>query len=190
MRDELADEHFGCRSARGNAQCLHAIQPGKIDIFGALDKPGYGARALGDFDEAKRIGAVGRTDDEQHVTASSNRLDRCLPVRRGVTDILTLRADNPWKTALQRCDDIRRIIDRQRGLREESKIAAIGHLQIFGILDGFHQRHRALGHLAKCTDHFGVATMADKDDVAAGLYLSFGLAMHLGNQWAGGVEIG
>ena len=51
------------------------------------------------------------------------------------------------------------------------------------------RRHPPFRHLAERADHLGMAGMADEQDVAALLDQPLGLAMDLGDERAGGVEI-
>ena len=57
-----------------------------------------------------------------------------------------------------------------------------------GLLDGLHQRDRAVRQLAERADHLGMAGVADQHDLAAAREMDLGLAVHLGDQRAGGVE--
>ena len=62
-------------------------------------------------------------------TASQCRgdlLDRRLPVRGGVADVLAARRPDAGKAALEHGDDLRRVVDRQRRLGEEGELVRIG----------------------------------------------------------------
>lgn len=93
------------------------------------------------------------------------------------------------EAALQRLDRRRGVVDRQGGLGQEGEVVGIGRGEGLDIGDRLDQRHRALRHLAEGADDFRVPGMADEDDVAAHLDQPLGLAMHLGDERAGGVEI-
>ncbi len=81
------------------------------------------------------------------------------------------------------------VVDRQGRLGEERKIGGIGNGEPGDIVDGFDQGHRAFGHLAEGADHLGVAGVADEDDVAAFGDQPLGLAMDLGDERAGRIDI-
>ena len=89
---------------------------------------------------------------------------------------------------MQLGDHIGGIIDRQRGLGEEGQRGVCGESQRGDILQRFDQGHRAFGYLPQRADNFGMAAVADEQDVAPGLDLPLGLAVHLADQRAGRIE--
>ena len=56
------------------------------------------------------------------------------------------------------------------------------------VIDGFDQQHLALRQLAHGADGFGVAAMADHDDLQAVIGVALGLDMHFADQRAGGID--
>ncbi len=81
------------------------------------------------------------------------------------------------------------ICHRQGGLGEEGEAVSVcGRHEGFRILDGFDQRHDALGNLAEGADDFWMTPVPDECDVPTGIRLPLRLAMDLGDQRASGVE--
>ncbi len=62
-------------------------------------------------------------------------------------------------------------------------------LESAGVRLGFDEGDRTLGQLAHGAFHFRVAGVADQHDLAAAAKMDFRLAVHLGDEWAGGVEV-
>ena len=88
--------------------------------------------------------------------------------------------------ALDRGQDLGRVVDAQRGLRHHRQlVAARAHLgHVLGVLDQVD----ALAQLAHRAFDLGVALVADHDEFIALLGQLGHLHMHLGDQRAGGVE--
>ena len=80
------------------------------------------------------------------------------------------------------------VVDRQRRLGQEGEIGRIGNRESGDVLDRLDQGHRAFGNLAERADHFGVAGVADEEDVAAFRDQPLGLAVDLGDERAGRVD--
>ena len=119
-----------------------------------------------------------------------DRLDRRLAVRGRVADVLAARRVDRREAALSRMATISAVSSTdKRGLGEEGEIVGIGRQRPLGVLDRLDQGHRAFGHLAERADHLGMAGMADEQDVAPVLDQPLGLAVDLGDERAGGVEI-
>ena len=81
----------GGRGPRGQADSARAGQPFGIDLIGAVHQVGGRARAAGDFDQAQRVGGVGRADHQHHVGVRGHVADRALPVGRRVADVRARR---------------------------------------------------------------------------------------------------
>ena len=77
------------------------------------DQPGARAFALGDLDQAQRVGAVRRADHQHRVAAAGDRLDRRLAVRGRVADVLAARRLDRREAALEDGDDLGGVVDRQ-----------------------------------------------------------------------------
>ena len=91
---------------------------------------------------------------------------------------------------MQDGDDLRGIVHGQGGLREIGQWLAPRWLDPLGIGGGLHQRHASFRHLAERADHLRMAGVADEQDVAAVLDMPLGLAVDLGHERAGGIDIG
>ena len=72
----------------------------------------------------------------------------------------------------------------------KARLAVCRDAERWRVLDRLDEGHRSLGHLAEGADHFGMAGMADEQDVAPVLDQPLGLAMDLGDQRAGRIDIG
>ncbi len=92
------------------------------------------------------------------------------------------------KPLLQHRDDFGGVVDRQRGLGHEGEIVGILRREGRGVLGGLDQRHGPLRQLPEGADHFRVMGMPDQQDLAAALEMDRRLAVHLGDQRAGGIE--
>ena len=75
-------------------------------------------------DEALRVRRVRRADHEHEVDLARERLDRRLAVGRGVADVVLGRPDDGREARLQRGDDVGRLVDRERRLREVRELLA------------------------------------------------------------------
>ena len=69
------------------------------------------------------------------------------------------------------------------------KPVRLNQQKYIGLVDILDQEHRALRQLAHGPDHLGMAAVADQDHRAADAVVVLRLAMHLGDQGAGGVDV-
>ena len=90
---------------------------------------------------------------------------------------------------LQRLDDAGRVLDRQRGLGDETEGCRIGRLEARDVGLVLDQRDVAFGQLPHRADDLRMAGMADQEHVAAEALVAHRLLVHLGDQRAGRVEI-
>ena len=95
---------------------------------------------------------------------------------------------NVGKARLERGDDFRGVVDRERGLRDVSETLRIARHEGAHLIDRFHQRDGAGGKLPDRSHHLGMAGVADQQDVAAALVMDLGFPVNLGDQRTGGVE--
>jgi len=186
--DDLADEKLGRRGAGGDSDRPRLPEPFPVYTGGALDQPGGNAHALGHLGEAKRVAAVGCADDQHSVAVRSDSLDRRLPIGGGVADVLASRRSDGREAPLEKADDRRRVVDRQRRLGQKCKVVGVRNLDLGGILDGLDQGHGAGRHLAEGADHLGMAGVADEQDVAPFLSQPLGLAMDLRDERASRID--
>ncbi len=146
------------------------------------------ALALGDLAQALRVRRVGRADHDQRIDHRRHLLHRELAVGGGVADVFLVRPVDVREALLEDRDDMGGVVDRQRGLGDESEIVRVLRREGAGILIGLDQGHRARRQLAERADHLGMVGMADQEDFAAALEMDRGLAMHLGHQRAGRIQ--
>ena len=125
--DHLADEHLRRRGSGGQADGRGLAEPLPVDVGGALDQSRGNAHPLGDLGEPKRIAAVGRADDQHPLAFGGDRLDRRLAVRGRVANVLAARRANRREARLERLDDRGGVVDRQRGLGQEGEIVRVRH---------------------------------------------------------------
>ena len=128
------------------------------------------------------------TDDDHRLDLGRSALDRLLAIGGGVADVLDRRRGDGRETALQRHDDLPRVVDRQRRLGDVgerrpgakssastsstepiSVVAPSGNWPIVPITSGW-------------------PAMADQQHVAAALVMDLRLAVNLGDQRAGRVD--
>ena len=100
-----------------------------------------------------------------------------------------MRADDGREPRLKGGDDIGGVIDAERGLSDIGQTSLITHGDTGHIVGRFDQQHIAIGQLAHGADRFGVACVADHDDLQACIGMALRLDMDLGDQRAGGIDI-
>ena len=71
----------------------------------------------------------------------------------------------------------------------KARLAGVGTSTACGILDRLDEGHRSRRHLPEGADHLRMAGMADEEDVAAFLDQALRLAMNLGDERAGRIDI-
>ena len=98
-------------------------------------------------------------------------------------------ADDRREALAEDRDDRGGVVDRQRRLRDVGELLRRVRLEGAGVGLGLDQRDRARRQLAHGADHLRMAGMADQHDLAALAEVELGLAVHLGDQRAGGVEM-
>ena len=90
-------------------------------------------------------------------------------------------------------DDLGGVVDRERGLGDEGELEGVGGLDGVGLFGGLDEGHGSGGKLAHGADDFGVAGVADHEDVelvgAAVGVVALGFAVDLRDERAGGVEV-
>ena len=94
------------------------------------------------------------------------------------------------KAGLQCLDHRRGVVDRKRGLRQESDARVVRKIESVNVVHGFDQRHRSGRDLPEGADHFRVARVANEEDVPPFLDHPLRLPVHLGNQRARRVDVG
>jgi hypothetical protein len=143
-----------------------------------------GARGV---DEAIRVRAVARAEDEQEVDLGQHRLDRALAVRRRVADVVLRRALDSREPPPQGRDDRRRVVDRERRLRQVGEAIGLRRLDALRILERLDEEDR-VGRLARRADHLLVPRVPDQDDrvAASGVVPRFGVDFR--HERAGGVD--
>ena len=121
---------------------------------------------------------------------AGDRLDRRLPVRGRVADVLAARPLDARGSGGARMATISAVssTDSVVWVRKARLSGSAGAIAL-GVRGGLDQGHPPFRHLAERADHLGMAGMADEQDVAAVLDQPLGLAVDLGDERAGGVEI-
>ena len=167
-----------------------AVEPGQSSRRRAGSaRAGVPSRSR-DLDQPHRVGRIGRADHQHRVALRRDRLDRGLAVRGRVADVLAarrLRSSGSGAAASRRPRRCRRPTassgSGRRGCRDRPARTP-RHPPTVSI-----SVIAPVGHLAERADHLGMAGMADEDDVAARRDQPLGLAVDLGDQRAGRVEI-
>ena len=91
------------------------------------------------------------------------------------------------EAALQHVDDLSRLVDRERGLRDVCDRRVSWKLERFCVLDGLDEHRRVRG-LAHRPDDLFVTGMSDQDDAPSFCRIAPRLHVHLGHERAGGVD--
>ncbi len=92
------------------------------------------------------------------------------------------------KRVSQDLDDLRRVVDRKRGLRDVGKLCRIARAERPGIARRLDQGHGALRQLSHGADDLGVALVADEHDFASALGMARCLGVDLGDERTGGIQ--
>ncbi len=120
--DDSVHQHLRRRGAGGDAEPDDTVEIGPVDLAGALHQHGArAAGALGHLDEAERVRAVGRADDDHAVAFWRDSLHRVLAVRGGVANIVLARDAEGRKARLQHAQDFLGVVHRQRGLGDHGE---------------------------------------------------------------------
>ena len=164
-----------------------SVEPAFVDLRLVVDQMRVHAREAGDFDQAVRVGGVAGADDEQQLDLVQHLLHRPLAVRGRVTDVFALRSMDVRKSALQHVDDLGRLVDRKRGLRDVRDGHVSWKLERFGVGDALDE-HRRVGSLAHRADDLFVTGMSDQDDAPSFCRVAPRLNVHLGHERAGRVD--
>ena len=187
--DHLFDQHFGCGCTGRDADVLDAVEDRPVDIGRTLHQEcKLAALALGDLAQTLGVRRIGRTHHDHRIDMRSHLLYRELAIGGGVADVFLVWPDNVRKPLLQMRCDLGRVIDRQRGLRDESQIVGVLRHERVGIFHRLDQNHRTRRQLTHGADHLGMALMADQQNFAAALEMDFRLAVHFRHQRTGRVE--
>ena len=169
-----------------------AVEPVPVDVGGALHQPRLARSRLRapPRPAASSWTSWARRSPPARRSARRDRLHRLLAVGGGVADVLRLRGPcDRREAAAQRRDDARPCRRptassgwRRRGCadRRTSSVSASATSSTSSTAPG--------GQLAHGADHLGMAGMADQQHRAARVVMALGLAMHLGDQRAGGVD--
>jgi hypothetical protein len=166
--------------AEAPAVTVDALDLCPRNVAGALDQSRHrAAGALGDLDEAQRVGALWAADDEQTADLRRDGFDGRLAIGRRVADVLLVRDDDLREAAAQDGDDRGRVVHRKRRLRHESQLVGIARLEGIGIGRRFDQRDRPIGELTHGADHLRMTGVADEQDLQAFLVMVGGLNVHL-----------
>lgn len=189
MINQFADQAFWSAGSCRYPQRADTIEPVQVEIGCPLDQHGSCAFALRHLDEPDRIGGIGRAEYEYGIRLCGQGFYRGLPVGSRITDVLAPRRRDVRKTLAQGVDHLRRVIDRQGGLRQEGERIGVGWAYPRHVFHRLDQRDSALRNLSQGSDHFGVAAMADEQDMPSVLDQSLGLTMHLRHERAGRIDI-
>ena len=99
------------------------------------------------------------------------------------------RPDDRREARAQRRDHLGGVVDRQRRLGDVGEPGGVARGDRRHVGRRLDQDHGARRQLAHGADHLRVAGMADHHHLQAGLVMALGLAMNLGDQRAGGVDV-
>ena len=152
---------------------VRLTEPIPVDVGGALDQPRGNPHPLCDFGKAKRVAAVGCSDDEHPLALVGDCLDRGLPVRGRVANILAARRADGWKARFKRSTIAAVSSTESVVWVRKARFARLGTRRRSDVIDRLDESDCAFGHLAKGPDHLRMTGMADEQDVATFLNQSF-----------------
>ena len=159
-------QDFRRRGTGSDADAIFTGEPIGINLQGIVDHVSGNALLFRDFAQTVRVRAVRAADHNHDIDLRRHELDGFLAIRGRVTDVAFFWLGNVREFFLERSDHVRRVIDRQRGLRYISEHVGIYHAQTGDIGQGFDEIHAGLGLAHRAFD-FRMAIMANHDDFAA-----------------------
>src|SRR5229473_2595288 len=110
-----------------------------------------------------------------------------LAVLRRVANVLGVGADDGREALAQRIDHGARVVDAERGLGDEGELGRVADLEPRHFLGARDEMDLAIDAAHRALD-LGMAGMADQDDLAALRGIALALAVHLGDERAGGID--
>ncbi len=115
--------------------------------------------------------------------------DRLLTVLRRVADVAQARPHDLREANFQRVDDLARVVDAQRRLRDVGDLARVLDAQAVDVLDRGDEMDAAVDTAARALD-FGMTLMTDQDDLAARAVVLLRLLVDLRDERARRVDHG
>ena len=158
-----------------------------VDLGLVVDQVRRDAARTRRLDQAVRVRRVARADHEQQVDLREQLLDRPLPVRGRVTDVLALRGPDLREPFAEGGDHVAGLVDREGRLGDVRELGARRKLELGYLVLRLDQDDR-VGNLAHRPDDLLVPGMADEDDGVAVGRVAAGLHVHLRHEGAGRVD--
>ena len=177
----------GRRGAGGDADGSDALDPARVERVGIGNEIGGHALLGGDLAQAVGVRAVGGADDEDDVDIERQLARGVLAVLRRVADVLGIGADDGGEALAQRIDDRAGVVDAERRLGDEGELGRVAHGEVGDFLGAGDEMDLAVDPPHGAFD-LGMPGMADEDDLAPLIGIALPLAVHLGDQRAGGVD--
>ena len=109
-------------------------EPGRVEVGLVVDEVGSDAPVARDLHEAVRVRARARADDEHERRLLADALDGVLAVLRRVADVGRRRPDEIREPLPQRVDDVGRVVQGKRGLRDVGDLLAVLDLEVASVL--------------------------------------------------------
>ena len=145
------------------------------------------AESARDVDEPIRVRRVARADHEQQVDLSEQVLDGPLPVGRRVADVLFLRRVDLRKAPTERRDDLARLVDRERRLRDVRDLRVSRQVESIRVGDRLDEDRR-VRRLARRAHDLLVPLVADQQDGVPVGRVAARLDVNLRHERARGVD--
>ena len=163
-----------------------AVEQRSLERRLAVNERGRRTCGLRDLDEPHRVRARLRADHEdERRTLGDHRLHRVLAVLRRVADVVGVRSTQLAHAALERVDDRRDVVERERRLRDHGdRLVGLKCLGLLGRLD----HNGRVGPLAERPDHLDVVRVTDECHEVAAVRIAAGLRVHLVHERAGRVD--
>ena len=132
-----------------------------------------------------RVGAIRRPDDEDDICLFCEYLHRALAVGCRVADVSCLGQYDVRNLLYYSLDDASSVIDREGGLSEDDVLSSnLDPLYIFHTLD----QGKVLTSLIDHPECFLMSSLTDIEDMVSLCDRITGFAVHLLDQWTGGID--
>ena len=186
---DALDEPLGRRRAGRDADGLDALEPAVEDLRLVVDQVRLHAEVARHVDQALRVRRVRRADHEHEVDLARERLDRRLPVGRGVADVVLGRPDD--RSGSGACSAAMMSVvssTRERRLREVGELARCCGSGSSATSSTVCTSTIASGASPMVPDDLLVPRVADQEDREALAGEALRLVVHLGHERAGRVD--
>ena len=127
VSNHVLHQNLRRRGTRRHRHRLHTHQPCRINRLRVVDQVRLCPQVVRNLHQSVRVRTVRRAHHQHHIRAWGHIPHRHLAVLRRIADILRVRSHNIRELHLQRLDNIPRLVQRQRRLRQIRHAIRIRH---------------------------------------------------------------